>query len=302
MRSKTTSVTKKSRPQTPERASKYQLIGSSTPRPRITYGKHSRNRSLPDSPSRYHQSLAVVSTSTTSMQSLASDYEEPIVVPDSPQLMNTPSLSASKDTSFASAPGIEKIGLSTNVQIDRQNEIDESKIYPQSSSTRSTRASTREAKLKDALARTEENLKVALQDAQDAKNEIEALKKAEEVRNECPCCAQVMFQPFILSCGHTCCKECLVTLVGLYIKSHMNFACPSCRAVQGRFTPIPNYACQSHVDEMLKGKTPTNRQPLQWPRQFRSGPVVLPYPPSNGTFPVLHPRAPASPVFPIVID
>ncbi|KAH7872189.1 uncharacterized protein C8R40DRAFT_1071962 [Lentinula edodes] len=272
MRSKTTSVTKKSRPQTPERASKYQLIGSSTPRPRITYGKHSRNRSLPDSPSRYHQSLAVVSTSTTSMQSLASDYEEPIVVPDSPQLMNAPSLSASKDTSFASAPGIEKIGLSTNVQIDRQNEIDESKIYPQSSSTRSTRASTREAKLKDALARTEENLKVALQDAQDAKNEIEALKKAEEVRNECPCCAQVMFQPFI------------------------------CRAVQGRFTPIPNYACQSHVDEMLKGKTPTNRQPLQWPRQFRSGPVVLPYPPSNGTFPVLHPRAPAPPVFPIVID
>ncbi|KAJ3870386.1 hypothetical protein F5051DRAFT_447816 [Lentinula edodes] len=198
MRSKTTSVMKKSGPQTPERASKYQLIGSSTPRPRITYGKHSRNRSSPNSPSRY-QSLPVVSTSTTLMQSLALDYEEPIVIPDSPPLMNAPSLSIPKDTSFASALGFEKIGLSTNTQIDRQNEIDdnESKIYPQSSSTRSTRASTREAKLKDALARTEENLKVALQDAQDAKNEIEALKKAEEVRNECPCCAQVMFQPFM---------------------------------------------------------------------------------------------------------
>ncbi|KAJ4469358.1 hypothetical protein C8R41DRAFT_870998 [Lentinula lateritia] len=102
------------------------------------------------------------------MQSLALDYEEPIVVPDSPPLMNAPSLSIPKDTSFASALGFEKIGLSTNTQIDRQNEIDdnESKIYPQSSSIRSTRASTREAKLKDALARTEENLKVALQDAQ----------------------------------------------------------------------------------------------------------------------------------------
>ncbi|KAJ4493276.1 hypothetical protein C8R41DRAFT_866944 [Lentinula lateritia] len=211
------------------------------------------------------------------MQSLALDYEEPIVVPDSPPLMNAPSLSIPKDTSFASALGFEKIGLSTNTQIDRQNEIDdnESKIYPQSSSIRSTRASTREAKLKDALARTEENLKVALQDAQDAKNEIEALKKAEEVRNE----------SFLV-----------------VIHAAKNALSHYCRAVQGRFTPIPNYACQSHVDEMLKGKTPTNRQPLQWPRQFRSGPVALPYPPSNGTFPVLHPRAPAPPVFPIYLS
>ncbi|KAJ3858512.1 hypothetical protein EV359DRAFT_68952 [Lentinula novae-zelandiae] len=111
----------------------------------------------------------------------------------------------------------------------------------QPSPPRSTRAFTRETKLKDMLARSEANLKVALQAAQDAKDEIKAFKEAEK----------------------------------------------------GRFTPIPNYACQSIVDEMEHGNTSTDRQPLQWPRQFRSGPVFLPFPPSNGTFPFLHPQAPA---------
>ncbi|KAH7874193.1 hypothetical protein F5879DRAFT_924180 [Lentinula edodes] len=186
------------------------------------------------------------------MESLALDYEEPIVIPDTPPLMNAPGLSDSKNTSSPSILGFKDkdIGMFTRIKIDEPSELNnfEPEICLQPSPARSTRAFTRETKMKDALARSEANLKVALQAAQDAKDEIKAFKEAEK----------------------------------------------------GRFTPIPNYACQSIVDEMEHGNTSTDRQPLQWPRQFRSGPVSLPFPPSNGTFPFLHPRARAGPAsFPI---
>ncbi|KAJ3873063.1 hypothetical protein F5051DRAFT_444590 [Lentinula edodes] len=201
MRSKTTSVTHKYRAQTPDRASKYQLTGPSPrPRPHITYGKNSKNRSLPNSPFR-HQSPLVASTSTTRMESLALDYEEPILIPDTPPLMNAPGLSDSKNTSSPSIAGFKDkdIGIFTRIKIDEPSELNnfEPEICLQPSPARSTRASTRETKLKDALARSEENLKVALQAAQDAKDEIKALKEAEKVRSECPCCTQVMLQPFM---------------------------------------------------------------------------------------------------------
>ncbi|KAJ4489567.1 hypothetical protein C8J55DRAFT_557472 [Lentinula edodes] len=192
MRSKTTCVTQKSRAQTPDRASKYQLTGPSPsrPRPRITYGKSSKNRSLPNSPFR-HQSPLVASTSTTCMESSASDYEDPIVIPDTPPFMKVPGLSDSKDTSSPS--------VFTRIKMDDPCGLNNvgPEICLQSSPARLTRAFTREAKLKDALARSEENLKLALQDAQDAKNEIKAFKEAEKVRSECPCCTQVMLQPFM---------------------------------------------------------------------------------------------------------
>ncbi|KAJ3853049.1 hypothetical protein EV368DRAFT_81962 [Lentinula lateritia] len=128
-----------------------------------------------------------------------------------------------------------------------------------------------------ALPRAPSNLEMALQNAN---NTIKNSEETAEVRNRCPCCLEVMFQPFILSCGHTFCKECLLRLSNIYLNAKMNFACPDCRTVQGRFTPIPNYLSQQSVDKMLesKGIKPPPRQPLQWPLQFQTRPIVKPMP------------------------
>ncbi|KAJ3858352.1 hypothetical protein EV359DRAFT_87866 [Lentinula novae-zelandiae] len=118
----------------------------------------------------------------------------------------------------------------------------------------------------------------------DAKALIQTLEDAEEERNNCPCCLGVMMQPFILSCGHTFCKECLLRLSAIYYEARYNFACPSCRTIQGRFTPIPNYAIQQSVDNMLKRQgTPTpTRQVLQWPHAFQAQPMSFPFPRRHG--------------------
>ncbi|KAJ3871730.1 hypothetical protein F5051DRAFT_433611, partial [Lentinula edodes] len=95
-------------------------------------------------------------------------------------------------------------------------------------------------------------------------------------------------QPFILSCGHTFCKGCLLKLSDIYIRAKMNLACPDCRMIQGRYTPIPNYTSQKSVDDMLelRGIPLPTRQPLEWPLAFRSVSVPLPFPSCNGTYPV----------------
>lgn len=105
-----------------------------------------------------------------------------------------------------------------------------------------------------------------------------------------------------LSCGHTYCKDCLETMSVLYLKARYNLACPSCRTIQGRFTPIPNYFIQQSVDNMLKVKGIPNPtcKPLQWPRAFRSGPMSFPFPRRSGTYPVAVSTAVPAP-FPLPI-
>ncbi|KAJ3764619.1 hypothetical protein FB446DRAFT_795938 [Lentinula raphanica] len=316
MRSKTASITKKSSSTTPER----RLSRSPSPfppfrprpRPRITYGKRSKNRSSPTTPMRL-QSPPVASSSTLTRQPLT--HDEPILIPDSPVLLNVGSISAPvtpsngrPSTSFAL--GVHDAGLSTTARVlpklpkvSNEPDDDEPVLIRQLSPSRTTRASTRESKLKDALKQTQDDLKVALQAAQDAQTEVRALLEAQQARNECPCCTETMFQPFILSCGHTCCKDCLIRLKDLYLKAEMNFACPSCRTIQGRFTPIPNYICQADVDEMVasQGAAPPDRQPLEWPEKFQSAAVSLPFTSTRATFPV-PPPVPVPAPFPIEID
>ncbi|KAJ3891460.1 hypothetical protein GG344DRAFT_65389 [Lentinula edodes] len=140
---------------------------------------------------------------------------------------------------------------------------------------------------------------------QNARTNIKALEDAIEACNKCTCCLEVLLQPFILLCGHTFCKDCLLRLADVYIRARMNFACPDCRTLQGHFTPIPNYASQYSVDTMLqsKGIEPPSRPPLQWPPLFRSVPVSpdLPFPRRNGTYPVSAAAFIPAP-FPVVID
>ncbi|KAJ3898992.1 hypothetical protein F5879DRAFT_994209 [Lentinula edodes] len=300
MRTNTPAIAKKSCSTTPDRSSKAQLFGRrSPPPPSRTYGRKSKIRSHPNTPSQPpiastsstplpNNNPPAVSSSTRSnfhLRNLALDYEEPILIPA---------------TSSPSSNSMSSPSNSTSEAIDIMDSDDEDepvflsmKLPVPSEPTQVESSETlREARI---------DLENALQIAND---KIKAFEDIEKHRNHCPCCWDVMYQPFIISCGHTFCKECLLRLSGVYIRAKMNLACPDCRAIQGRFTPIPNYASQQSVDDMLQSKgitLPTTRQALQWPLMFQSRPMSFPFSRRSGTYPISAPVFAPAP-FPIAVD
>ncbi|KAJ3849816.1 hypothetical protein EV368DRAFT_67119, partial [Lentinula lateritia] len=125
----------------------------------------------------------------------------------------------------------------------------------------------------------------------DAKALIQTLEDAEEERNNCPYCLGVMMQPFILSCGHTFCKECLLRLSAIYYEARV-------------VSPlIPNYAIQQSVNNMLKrqGTSTPTCQVLQWLHAFQAQPMSFPFSRCNGTYPVTAPIFAPAP-FPIPVN
>ncbi|KAJ4474108.1 hypothetical protein C8J55DRAFT_607337 [Lentinula edodes] len=289
MRTKTPAVANRFRSPTPDRTSRLQLFGPTpSPRPSKTYGRSRRRTSAMPPRSR---SPPVTSSSTPSripVYDLTLDYDEPVLLPDtsSRSSHSTPSPSGSPPKAANSMSSTHKgLGISS---VD--SDSDDEPVF----------ISMKVPATQVALPRAPSDLEMALQNAN---NTIKNSEETAEVRNRCPCCLEVMFQPFILSCGHTFCKECLLRLSNIYLNAKMNFACPDCRTVQGRFTPIPNYVSQQSVDKMLesKGIKPPPHQPLQWPLRFQSRPMSLPFPRRNGTYPVSAPTFAPAP-FPIATD
>ncbi|KAJ3911764.1 hypothetical protein F5877DRAFT_72939 [Lentinula edodes] len=237
------------------------------------------------------RSPPVASSSTpsrTPVYDLTLDYDEPVLLADTTSCSSqaTPSPPGSTSNRPAnSMSSTHKVQGISSVDSDSDDEPVFISMVP----------ATHEV-----LTRAPSELEIALQNANDC---IKNGEEIAEARNRCPCCVEVMFQPFILLCGHTFCKECLLRLSDIYLNAKMNFACPDCRTIQGRFTPIPNYLSQHSVDKMLesKGINPPSRQPLQWPLRFQSRPMSLPFPRRNGTYPVSAPTFAPAP-FPVDID
>ncbi|KAJ3804482.1 hypothetical protein F5876DRAFT_83088 [Lentinula aff. lateritia] len=290
MRTNTPAVSKRLRSPTPDRFSKSQLFGPpSSPPPSRTYGRKGRNRPRPlNTPPRHptaststplRRNDPVASSSDTPSRRLRSSalhYQEPVVPTTSSSSSNLRPCSEGSSDASRVKPDI------TTLEIDDKDDP----VFPSTMNLPVHLKPSRDHELREDLYQAQVDLKNALENAM---TNIKVLMDATEARNECPCCLEVMLQPFILSCGHTFCKECLIRLSDIYIKAKMNFACPDCRTIQGRFTPIPNYSSQRSVDQMLemKGTPIPTRQPLQWPRAFQSGPPAsLPFPPSIGTYPV----------------
>ncbi|KAJ3928004.1 MAG: hypothetical protein NXY57DRAFT_964933 [Lentinula lateritia] len=280
MRTKTPAVARRSRSPTPDRSSGSHIFGRPfPPRPARTYGRKSQSRSRPNSPSSHTVSTqsvpsrrrcAVASSSvptTYHLRSLTLDYEEPVILPATAPRDHTPTPcspnASAHENALAEPNPLQDVSVSKELQA--------------------------RATLENAL--------------QNTKTRVQALEGIIEEQNNCPCCLELMLQPYILSCGHTFCKDCLLAMSAIHLRAKYNLACPGCRTIQGSFTPIPNYAIQKSVDDMLEFKgvpTPT-RQPLQWPHAFRSRPVSFPFPRRNGTYPTAVPAAAAAP-FPISID
>ncbi|KAJ4501297.1 hypothetical protein C8R41DRAFT_913292 [Lentinula lateritia] len=299
MHTNTPAVARRSRSPTPDRSSRSHIFGRPSPRPVRTYGRKSQSRLGPNTPSSCravstpsvpsHRNRPLASSSVPSTYHLLSstlDYEEPVILPATPPHDSTPtpcppntSTREVNNLNLESDDDDELVFISMNPPVE---------LKPLQDVSLNEKLQTNPAP---------EN---ALQNAQ---TRIQALNDVIKERNNCPCCLELMLQPFILSCGHTFCKDCLLTMSRIHLRAKYNLACPSCRTIQGHFTPIPNYSIQKSVDDMLEIKgipTPT-RQPLQWPHAFRSGPVTFPFPRRNGTYPTA--ASAAAPVpFPISID
>ncbi|KAJ3933176.1 MAG: hypothetical protein NXY57DRAFT_1037805 [Lentinula lateritia] len=217
----------------------------------------------------------VASFATHHTHNLELDNEEPVLLPDTPSHAPTP-------TPLLTRP--------PNVDLPNLESDDDEPVF------------VSRKLLVDPMLSREVELSGEFQaqtdlrnDLENAKIRIQALEDTIQQMNKCPCCLEVMLRPFILSCGHTYCKDCLETMSVLYLKA-------SCRTIQGRFTPIPNYFIQQSVDNMLKVKGIPNPtcKPLQWPRAFRSGPMSFPFPRRSGTYPVAVSTAVPAP-FPLPI-
>ncbi|KAJ3806108.1 hypothetical protein EV368DRAFT_86363 [Lentinula lateritia] len=305
MCTKTLTIAKKTRSPTPDRSSRSQLFGSPPPRPSRTYGRNNQNRSRNGTPSHRNmpssrlRSPPAASSSTASrhiVYDLTLDYDEPILLPASPSCSPSPSQSTPNLGGLTNPKSLTTRKDNGTTPVEYEDNDDEPIFVSMKSAARKPAV---EVELGDheALRRAHNELEISLQNVRD---NIEALKEAAKACNNCPCCLEVMFQPFILLCGHTFCKDCLLRLADVYLKAKMNFACPDCRTLQGRFTPIPNYASQHSVDQMLESQG-IQPPPLQWPLRFQSSPVSFPFPRRNGTYPVLAPRFAPAP-FPIAND
>ncbi|KAJ4495665.1 hypothetical protein C8J55DRAFT_553433 [Lentinula edodes] len=269
------------------------LFGRPSPCPTVRYGRKSRSLSQRHTVSASSASLSrdhpAASSSTPSghQYNLALDYEEPVLLPRMP----SPALTSNQLPPSSPDASTHEVHLMNPESDDDRRKVVSMKLSVDTLLSRGVEPSG------EFQAQANHG-----NDLENAKIRIQALEEAAKERNKCPCCFEMMLQPFILSCGHTFCKNCLETISALYLRAKYNFACPSCRTIQGRFTPIPNYSVQESVDHMLNVEdisTPM-RQPLQWPRTFQSGSVSFPFPSRIETYPIAAPTAAPAP-FPIPV-
>ncbi|KAJ3726401.1 hypothetical protein DFJ43DRAFT_567290 [Lentinula guzmanii] len=293
MRTRSSANARRSRSQTPDQSMQYEIFRRSPPTPSRTYGRNSRSQ-LRLNASRHaasmrtpshHHSPPIASSSASPNHYSHSSAHEPIILPATPSHPANPTrfpLDTNSDihTLPASKSSTLKVAHCTSTEPDDDDEpvflSMRLPVQPEPSCRVESDALTQQA---------HRDLRNALQDAN---HRIKVLEEAAAERNMCGCCLDVMLQPFILSCGHSTCKDCLSRLSGVYHNAKMNFACPECRTIQGCFTPIPNYSAQRSVDDMLQsqGISTPPRPPLRWPLPFRSHPMSFPFPHRNGTYPV----------------
>ncbi|KAJ3723897.1 hypothetical protein C8R42DRAFT_719784 [Lentinula raphanica] len=117
-----------------------------------------------------------------------------------------------------------------------------------------TRLMAREAEVKKTLQKVNAELVEAQQTLQSVKDEVQVLQGGDEAPYMCTTCLDFLSQPYSLACGHSFCVNCVNKLAIIFSNSRKNISCPECRAVQGHFTPIPNFTMQSQVEAFMRAR------------------------------------------------
>ncbi|KAJ3805454.1 hypothetical protein F5876DRAFT_69783 [Lentinula aff. lateritia] len=329
MHTNTPAVVKRSRASTPDHSLTTQVFGRPSPLPSRTYGRKYKTRSqpstplsrrnppTPSTPSRRRPPASSSSTSSRlGLHSMAPEYERPMLIPDTPSNSSgfqdaTPATSSSPPLRLdfynmaldyeapillPATPSQEynSSTLPLGISDASTHEVEDLHLYLEPEGDEEPALLSTNLPVMSELQDAEVPAHVRLDNAlENARIRIKAFEDAAEKRNECPTCMEVMLEPFM---------GCLLKLSDLYLRARYNFACPSCRMIQGCFTPIPNYSFQQSVDDMLqsRGLNAPACQPLNWPRAFRSGPSSLPFPHCKGVYPTLPPVTTPAP-FPISV-
>ncbi|KAH7873342.1 uncharacterized protein C8R40DRAFT_1172532 [Lentinula edodes] len=103
------------------------------------------------------------------------------------------------------------------------------------------------------------------------------LKQRENLN--CHICLSIVNRPFILSCGHFFCAECISECAKYHVQKRTNPRCPDCRVITGHFTPIEAHHLQQMAVALRSelGIPQPPRGSLKWPSIFKSRKATLPY-------------------------
>ncbi|KAJ3885680.1 hypothetical protein GG344DRAFT_70322 [Lentinula edodes] len=95
------------------------------------------------------------------------------------------------------------------------------------------------------------------------------LKQRENLN--CHICLSIVNRPFILSCGHFFCAECISECAKYHVQKRTNPRCPDCRVITGHFTPIEAHHLQQMAVALRSelGIPQPPRGSLKWPSIFK---------------------------------
>ncbi|KAJ4476287.1 hypothetical protein C8R41DRAFT_869747 [Lentinula lateritia] len=101
------------------------------------------------------------------------------------------------------------------------------------------------------------------------RTDVFLLKQRENLN--CHICLSIVNRPFILSCGHFFCAECISECAKYHVQKRTNPRCPDCRVITGHFTPIEAHHLQQMAVALRSelGIPQPPRGSLKWPSIFK---------------------------------
>ncbi|KAJ3872033.1 hypothetical protein F5051DRAFT_433362 [Lentinula edodes] len=87
-------------------------------------------------------------------------------------------------------------------------------------------------------------LAAAKHQTKEARERTDVILSKQRENLNCHICLLIVNRPFILSCGHFFCAECISECAKYHVQKRTNPKCPDCRVITGHFTPIEAHHLQ----------------------------------------------------------
>ncbi|KAJ3779032.1 hypothetical protein FB446DRAFT_782881 [Lentinula raphanica] len=139
---------------------------------------------------------------------------------------------------------------------------------------------TPEQRIRRELRDTRRELRLVTEQLDETANMLANVREAARDRNTCKICFEFFRFPYMLTCGHAFCGPCLTQWGKYLVDNDYNPSCPKCRAQLGCFTPFVPLHIKDDVADMFfdQGLMRPESSELEWPEQFESPPLIIPFP------------------------